>query len=360
MAPFFVAYALWAGRRVLRVHPGWLAWPVIGAVAGASVYLYIPVAASLDPPLSYNHPVTIDAFLFLVTGEQFRTQYSGLFSPSSVDVLVASLADLARIAVSRATWALPVLGLVGLAVLVVRRPAFGAACWGALIVGIDVWANYLRLEHYLLVPWLLLGIGVGQSLEALAAGLARLIARAAPGRAAASGWLGGLPSTLAAAAGVLLVVGLVAGNLGGADRSRDRTASNYVDAMLGALPKAPRSSRSGWLDAAVARPVRGRTAPGRAGGRRHQHRLRGLGHQGTSDRSADLRAPGVHPAAVRRGPRPDAAGVQARRGHRRTCRAWRRQRELEAAALPRRAAPRPMLVSSSRWRALHPAIAGTA
>ena len=32
------------------------------------------------------------------------------------------------------------------------------------------------------------------------------------------------------------MVALVAGNLGRADRSRDRTASEYVDAMLGALP----------------------------------------------------------------------------------------------------------------------------
>ncbi len=237
VAPFFVGYALWAGRRVLRMHPGWLAWPVIGAVAGAALYLSIPVAAMLHPPLSYNDPVTIDALRFLVTGEQFRTQYSGLFSSSSVDILVAALGDLGAIAASRATLAFPVLGLTGLAVLIVRRPAFGAACWGALIVGIDVWANYQRLEHYLLVPWLLLGIGVGVALEALAAGLARLVARAGPGRTATPVGLGRLPSTLAAGVGVMLVVALVAGNVGGADRSRDRTASDYVDAVLGALPQ---------------------------------------------------------------------------------------------------------------------------
>ena len=66
---------------------------------------------------------------------------------------------------------------------------------------------------------------------------ARLPTRAASRRTAAPGWLGRLPSTVAVAVGVLLVAGLVAGNLGGADRSRDRTASTYVDAMLGALPQ---------------------------------------------------------------------------------------------------------------------------
>jgi hypothetical protein len=237
VAPFFVGYALWAGRRVLSAHPGWLAWPVAGAVAGAAVYLYIPLAAMLDPPLAYNHPVTIDALRFLVTGEQFRAQYSGLLTPTSIGVVLAALGDLGTIAVSRATAVFPVLGLVGLVILVVRRPAFGAACWAALIVGIDVWANYERLEHYLLVPWLLLGIGVGIALEASAVGLARLVVARTPGRAAAPGRLGRLPSTLATAAGVLLVVGLVAGNLGDADRSRDRTAPTYVDTVLRALPR---------------------------------------------------------------------------------------------------------------------------
>ena len=42
--------------------------------------------------------------------------------------------------------------------------------------GIYVWANYQRLEHYLLVPWLMLALGVAVSIEraaeALGAGLA--------------------------------------------------------------------------------------------------------------------------------------------------------------------------------------------
>src|SRR5829696_1706257 len=214
VAPFFVAYALWAGRQTLRAHPGWLVLPITGTAIGAAVYLYIPVAAVLEPPLSYNHPVTIDAVRFLVTGEQFRSQYSGLLAWSSIDLLLTALGDLGAIAGSRASPAFPVLGLAGLAVVVVRRPAFGAACWAALIVGIDVWANYQRLEHYLLVPWLLLGIGVGMALETLAVSLTRLFAAPALRRTAGSRRLGRLPSSIAAAAGVLLVVALVLGNLG--------------------------------------------------------------------------------------------------------------------------------------------------
>ena len=56
-----------------------------------------------------------------------------------------------------ATAVVPILGLAGLAILVIRRPAFGMACVGTFLVGVYVWANYLRLPHYLLVPFLLLG-----------------------------------------------------------------------------------------------------------------------------------------------------------------------------------------------------------
>jgi hypothetical protein len=44
----------------------------------------------------------------------------------------------------------PILGLAGLAILVVGG-SVGPLCVGALLVGIDIWAS-LRLEHYLLVP----------------------------------------------------------------------------------------------------------------------------------------------------------------------------------------------------------------
>jgi hypothetical protein len=229
VAPFFVAYALWAGRRALRVHPRWLALPVAVGIAGAAVYGYIPIAASLDPPLPYNHPVTWEGLRFLISGEQFRAQYAGLFGSGSLGLLASSLGELWGIAAERATPAFPLLGLAGLAVLVVRRPAFGIACWGALLVGIDVWANYRQLEHYLLVPWLLLGIGVAVTLEALA-GLAVRVTRGAGDRR------GAVPALVAGALGLSLVVALVAGNFGDADRSHDRTASTYVDDLLAALP----------------------------------------------------------------------------------------------------------------------------
>ena len=227
VAPFFVLFALWEGRSTLLERKRRILAPVLAGMAGLAVYLYIPIAASLSPPLAYNHPTTFESFRFLVTGEQFRGQYAGLFTVDSLGVLADGLPALWSAALSGATALVPVLGLVGLAVLVVRRPAFGLACAGALLMGIYVWANYLRLPHYLLVPWLLLGIGTAVALEGAArAAEARLAGRA--GRAAG-------PATAIIAA--VLAVTLVALNLPTADRSGDTSARTYVDAMFAALPE---------------------------------------------------------------------------------------------------------------------------
>ena len=227
VAPFFVVFALWAGRHALREHPVWLLAPIAAGAAGLAVYLYIPLAALGNPPLPYNHPVTFEGIRFLVTGEQFRGQFSGLFTTDSIGPLTSSLPGLVELASSRATPLFPILGLLGLGLLVRRRVAFGLACWGALIAGIDVWANYLHLEHYLLVPWLLLGIGVGVTLDAAVNGAGRVVAGRNLARPAA---------LVAGVIGAVLVAVLVVANVPGANRSDDETARQYVDSMFAELP----------------------------------------------------------------------------------------------------------------------------
>jgi hypothetical protein len=226
VAPFFVLFALWAGRRTLLERKRLILLPAAAMLAGLAVYLYIPIAASLAPPLPYNHPATLEAFWFLVTGEQFRGQYDGLFTTSSLGALADGLPTLWTTALSRATAIVPILGLAGLAILVARRPAFGLACVGALLVGMGIWASYLRLEHYLLVPWLLLGIGAAVALE----GAARALEAALPRRVNA-----GAGHAVALAAAVFAVM-LIAVNLQTEDKSGDRSARTYVDRLFAALP----------------------------------------------------------------------------------------------------------------------------
>jgi hypothetical protein len=228
VAPFIVLFVLWAGREELLARP-WLVLVAAGAgILGLSVYLYIPIAASLGPPLAYNHPTDVDRFWFLVSGQQFRGQFDFL-SSKGPGAFVASLPALWGVAVERASPALPVLGAAGLAILVRRRPAFGLTLVAILVFGLYVWANYLRLEHYLLVPWLILALGAGVAGEWLAASAAALFARRVPPPADP-----GLGVGAVAVAGAI-ILGLT--NWAAADRSGDQSGETYVAAVFAALPE---------------------------------------------------------------------------------------------------------------------------
>ena len=234
IAPFVALCVLWAGRRELRARPALLLLPIAGLVAGLVVYIYIPIAASFKPALPYNDPVTLDRFLFLVTGEQFRGQFDFL-SPGGPAEFLRSLPDLWDVLLSRGTAIVPLLGVAGLLVLLVRRTAFALACLAILVIGFYLWATYLQLEHYLLVPWLLLGIGLAVALETAARELERVVARVAGARreGRVTHRLGG---AAVLAAGLAFAVALTVVNWSAGDRSEDRSADAYTDLTLAALP----------------------------------------------------------------------------------------------------------------------------
>ena len=94
---------------------------------------------------------------------------------------------------------MPLLGLIGLGLLVRRRPAFGLLCVAILLIGAYVWANYLRLEHYLLVPWMILALGARSPSRVWPTGAASRVAPTVPGGASA-----------ATCGGVVTAVGIVA------------------------------------------------------------------------------------------------------------------------------------------------------
>ena len=79
MAPFIALFvAVGRATRDRRASRGILAAAVAAGLLGLSVYLYIPLAANGPSPLTYNHPVTLDAVLWLVGGAQFRAQFGFL------------------------------------------------------------------------------------------------------------------------------------------------------------------------------------------------------------------------------------------------------------------------------------------
>jgi hypothetical protein len=239
VAPFLVGCALWSGRRELLVRPTTLVLAGGMVLLGLTVYLYIPWAAAGSAPLQYNHPTTLASVLWLVSGQQFRGQF-GFLSPAGAAQFLASLPALAAIVAGRATAIGPVVGLVGLALLVRRRPAFGLACLGMLVMGVYVWATYQQVEqYYLLVPFVMLAIGAGVCLESCARLLAMAVGRA-------YGWLRGRAADAAASqrfaavtiggAWTVFVLTFAASTYAANDRSQDRSAQIYVDEIFAALP----------------------------------------------------------------------------------------------------------------------------
>jgi hypothetical protein len=224
VAPFIAIFVLWAGRWEIERKPWLIGAAAAATILGLGVYLYIPLAAAASPPLAYNHPVTFDAFVWLVTGTQFRGQFEFL-TPGGPAKLVSSLPTLWSVATSRATIVLPVVGLAGMPILVRQRPAFGLACAAILLTNIYIWANYLRLEHYLLASWLILTISAAIGVEAVAQRVDRWLQPVQAG------------DRLVGAAAAVFVLVLVVTNWAGADRSEDVSAPAYVEAIFDALPQ---------------------------------------------------------------------------------------------------------------------------
>jgi Protein of unknown function (DUF2723) len=226
VAPFIALFVLWVGRHEIGARPWTLAAAAVVGILGLATYLYIPIAASLEPPLPYNHPDTLDAVLWLVGGTQFRQQFGFLSSSGLADV-AGSLGLLWRLLADRATLVLPILGVTGLIVLIRTRPAFGLMCSGTLLANVYFWATYVRLEHYLLVPWLLLVVGAAVALESVARALA-----------SRPSWIRGFDaSALVGAVAVAFVVAFAVTKWGAADRSGDRSGELFVDTVFDALPQ---------------------------------------------------------------------------------------------------------------------------
>lgn len=239
VAPFVVLFVLWVGREEIRARPRLVLAAAAAVVAGLSLYAYIPLAAGAAPPLPYNHPTTLEGVWWLVSGTQFRGSFDFLNSKGPGE-FIASLPALWELVGDRATPVIPVLGVAGLAVLVWRRPAFGVTAVGILVIAVYIWANYLHLEHYLLVPWLILALGVAVAIEELAvlvenmAGASRSSDGAAP--APSAGAASAVPGLVVGGLAVVGAVVLAASTWTSADRSADRSGEDYVATVFSALP----------------------------------------------------------------------------------------------------------------------------
>ena len=128
--------AILLGHRP-RSREAWrfAALAAVGFAAGCAVYVYLPIAAALDPPINWGAPTTLERFWAVVSGEIYRSRLGG----SDVGATAAKAAWLLGELVRQLTWVLLPLLAIGGASLT-RRDGWVALATGwlavsALIVG---------------------------------------------------------------------------------------------------------------------------------------------------------------------------------------------------------------------------------
>jgi hypothetical protein len=236
VAPFLVVFVLWIGRREWRGRPHLLVAAAVAPLLGVAVYAYLPLAAARSPVLPYNHPTTLDGVLWLVGGTQFHGQFQFL-SAKGPGLFLASLPGLWTIIAARATPVLPVVGALGLLLLTRARPAFGLTCAAILAAGLYVWATYQQVEqHYLLVPFLMFGLGFGVALEGAARALTWLSVRLARQPEVATVRPAFLLKAVVPAVGLGFALALGTLNWSASDRSGDQSGPTYVADVFAQLP----------------------------------------------------------------------------------------------------------------------------
>jgi hypothetical protein len=111
-------------------------------------------------------------------------------------------------------------------------------CIAILVLGCYVWANYLELEHYLLVPWLIVGIGAAVGLEAITEAVGFALSRAGLDRAGSRSNVSGVGvvGVVVGCVGLVLAGLLASTNWAAADRSGDTSGSDYVNTVMTSLP----------------------------------------------------------------------------------------------------------------------------
>ena len=106
-----------------------VALAALGTVVGCAVYVYLPIAAALDPPINWGAPTTLERFWAVVSGEIYRSRLGG----SDVGATAAKAAWLLGEPVRQLTWVLLPLLAVGGAALT-RRNGYAALATGLLAI----------------------------------------------------------------------------------------------------------------------------------------------------------------------------------------------------------------------------------
>ncbi len=235
LAPGIALFVLGVSPTIL-----WRQWKLVLTCALALIvttvllYAYIPIRASMDPPLDYAHPTDWASFSYLVFGQQFTGTFHSMPSLSTAvhtvwAVLEANLGIGAFVAV------------VGLVTGIWRRPRLMLLTipWFALPVWFLLGYENADIDRYYLVPimvtvvWAALGVDWARGL------LIALWHRLRPGAIRAPGARSTLATVLATVLLLVPILGAVPARFEDADESADTGARTWLDATLARLQPDP-------------------------------------------------------------------------------------------------------------------------
>lgn len=202
--------------------------PVLGLLAGLSIYLYAPIASAQDPALNWFFPDSFSGFRSMASASIYQPYAFGL-APEFLDERLAAAFDLL---LTQFTLLGAVLAVVGVTVLWGRLRGFAVAGIGSFTALVIYTSAYNSFDSYVfLIPaFIVFGLWASVGLLNLAVSLVRLA------EGANSGWIVQhrnrvMPAVLAGAV-IGMPVWSVAFNYAGLDISDDREAEEYVESAF--------------------------------------------------------------------------------------------------------------------------------
>lgn len=178
-APFGV-WVLW----LVWQRFGWrgvLDWrPIVGLLAGLSVYVYVPIAAAAAPIVSWGSPDSVEGFRWMISGTIYRPYAFGLSS----EFLSGRIATIAELLFTQFTVVGAVIGIAGLTTIWSYSRAFvlasvsSVAIIAVYAVAYDTVDSFIYLISAFMLFSLWLGVGtavLGQGIRRFARRTTRLV-----------------------------------------------------------------------------------------------------------------------------------------------------------------------------------------
>ncbi len=222
VVPIVILFVLADARREIRARPILLLKAGAAFALGLLPYLYLPLRALAGPAEIYSPFLTLQGLFAHVSGAQFRGDMK-FTSIESVQAAWIGLPQISDHVLALSNPVFVVLGVFGIALLVLSDRWFGWLLVLLGVVNIYFYANYLGdLAHYLLTSWLILAIGLAYAGETL---VEMVVQR------------GGPRLSWAAYAMLILPAVLLASNWTTHDQSANRDGERFAAEVFAALPQ---------------------------------------------------------------------------------------------------------------------------